>query len=58
MTWIDRPRVHITRQDGRLTASLRNAEAFRYEAHEVEREPGAMEDVCPTIDHIIAAAGW
>ena len=58
MTWIDRPTVRISRQGGRLTAILRNADEHRYEAHEVERESGAMEAVCPTVDHIIAAAGW
>ena len=58
MTWIDRPRIHIARRDGRLTAELRGGEVFRYEAHDVPRERGAVESVCPTIDHIIAAAGW
>ena len=58
MTWIDRPEVRITRQGGRLTAELRGGEVFRYEAHEVVREPGVTESVCPTLDHIIAAAGW
>ena len=58
MTWIDRPEIRIARRDGRLTAALRNGEVFRYDAHEVLRESGATEMVCPTIDHLVAAAGW
>jgi hypothetical protein len=58
MTWIDRPVIRIARQQGRLTAELRGGEVFRYDPHEVVREPGATESVCPTIDHIVAAAGW
>ena len=58
MTWIDRPEISIARRDGRLTAKLRNGEAFRYDTHEVLLESGATEMVCPTIDHLAAAAGW
>ncbi len=58
MTWIDRPEIHIAKREGRLTARLRDGEVFRYDPHEVVREPGATESVCPTIDHIVAAAGW
>ena len=58
MSWIDRPEIRIATRDGRLTAELRGGEVFRYEAHEVQRESGVTEIVCPTIDHIIAAAGW
>ncbi len=58
MTWIDRPEVRFARRDGRLTAELRGGDLLRYETVEVVREPGAIENVCPTIDHLIAAAGW
>ena len=58
MTWIDRAEVRIARREGRLTAALRGGEVFRYEAHAVVRESGVTQNVCPTIDHIIAAAGW
>ncbi len=58
MTWIDRPEIRIARRDGRLTAELRGGEVFRYEPHDVRRESGATEMVCPTIDHLVAAAGW
>jgi hypothetical protein len=58
MTWIDRPEVFIARREGRLTAALRNGETFRYDAYEAVRESGAAVRVCPTIDHLVAAAGW
>ena len=58
MTWIDRPEISIARRDGRFTAELRNGEAFRYDTYEVRRESGTTEMVCPTIDHLVAAAGW
>ena len=58
MTWIDRPEIFITKQEGRLTAELRGGEVFRYDPHEVVREPGTTESICPTIDHIVAAAGY
>ncbi len=58
MSWIDRPEIRFARLDGRLTAELRGGEKFRYEPHEVLRGPGVTESICPTLDHIIAAAGW
>ncbi len=58
MSWIDRPEVRITRQGGRLTAETRGGEVLRYDDYEVVREPGVKESVCPTIDHIVTAAGW
>jgi hypothetical protein len=58
MTWIDRPEVQLSTQDGQLTAETRDGNLLRYKSYEWEREPGAMETICPTIDHIIAAAGW
>lgn len=58
MTWIDRPEISIAKRDGRLTARLRGGDTLRYDPLEVMREPGATENVCPTIDHIAAAAGW
>ena len=58
MTWIDRPEIRIARRDGHLTAELRGGDVLRYETFEVPVEAGAMESVCPTIDHIVAAAGW
>ncbi len=58
MTWIDRPEVRISRQGGRLTAETRGDEMLRYDSYEVVRELGATESICPTLDHIIAAAGW
>ena len=58
MTWIDRPEIRIARRDSRLTAELRGGDVLGYDPHEVLREPGATEIVCPTIDHIVAAAGW
>jgi hypothetical protein len=57
MAWIDRPEVQITHRDGRLTAELRNGDIMPYEAYELPRE-GSTETICPTVDHIIAAAGW
>ena len=58
MTWIDRPEVHLAKNEGRLTAEIRGGETLRYEPYQWEREPGLTEGICPTIDHIIAAAGW
>jgi hypothetical protein len=58
MTWIDRPEIRIARQEGRFAAELRGGEVLRYDPLEVVREPRATEIVCPTIDHIVAAAGW
>lgn len=58
MTWIDRPEVRIARREGRLTAELRGGDRFRYDSHEVAREGGEAERVCPTLDHVVAAAGW
>ncbi len=58
MTWIDRPEIRVARQDGRLTAELRGGDVLHYDAHEVVRESGVTESICPTHDHIIAAAGW
>ena len=58
MTWIDRPEIRIARKQDRLTAETRGGEVLRYDNYDVEREPGAMESICPTIDHIVAAAGW
>ena len=58
MTWIDRPEIRIARQDGRLTAELRGGDLLGYKAVEANRESGGTEIVCPTVDHIIAAAGW
>ncbi len=58
MAWIDRPEIRIARRDGHFTAELRGGDVLRYDPHEVVRESGATEIVCPTIDHIIAAAGW
>ena len=58
MTWIDRPEIRIARQGSRLTAETRGGEVLRYEDYDVVREPGATKSVCPTIVHIVAAAGW
>ena len=58
MTWIDRPEINIDRREGRLTAESRGGDVFRYDAIEVASGPGTTETVCPTTDHIIAAAGW
>ena len=58
MTWIDRPEIRIDRREGRLAAELRGGDVLRYDTIEVAGESGALETVCPTIDHIIAAAGW
>jgi len=58
MTWIDHPEVRLSTQEGRLTAETRGGDVLRYEAYELEREPGVKETLCPTVEHIIAAAGW
>jgi hypothetical protein len=58
MTWIDRAEVRIAKRKDRRTAELRGGEVFRYQAVEAVREPGVTERVCPTLDHLIAAAGW
>jgi len=58
MTWIDRPEIRIDRREGRLVAELRGGDLFRYDTLEVATESGSVKTVCPTLDHIIAAAGW
>jgi len=58
MTWIDHPEIRFARRDGRLTAELRGGDLQRYETVEVVRETGTTVSVCPTIDHLISAAGW
>jgi hypothetical protein len=57
MTWIDRPEVRLSRREGQLTAELRNGDVMPYESYEFPRD-GSTESICPTLDHIIAAAGW
>jgi hypothetical protein len=58
MTWIDRAEVRISTQQGRQTAELRGGKVLRYEPVEVPREEGGTTRVCPTVDHLVAAAGW